>query len=611
MGGPSLGDKNMATSVPPSMRIADRSLAAICAATLPLCALVIWPVVEMGVCDEWSYAKTVQILARTGHVVYNGWATAILGWQLYLGALFVKLFGFSFTVIRLSMLPVAMATAWIAHRTLVRAGINQWNATVGVLVFVLSPLFLPLSVTFMTDVPGLFSIILCLYACLRALQADTDDASLRWLCFAAVSNALTGMVRQTSWLGVLIMVPSTLWLLRHRKGLLVGGAAIYLASIVFIYSVLRWFHHQPYSVPELLIKKSIWSPVHGMWVLLLTLPEVACLLLPVLLFFIPAVPFRQRRAVAVLSVCSLLVVAYLFVVAHRDQEWLMPNFWMGSYVSYYGIMYFVPPHGTPPAVLGFGVRLVLTCLAALSAISFLTVVLLSARRQRNDPLKPDSVGWRQLFVLFAPFTLVYFALLLPRATFSLIFDRYLLAPLFLALIVMLRGYQERVKTHLPAATLAAIALYAAFGIAGTHDAFAMRRAYLAAVQELRSAGVPPTAIDGGWEYNGWNQIELSHFINDPKIPVLPGDRFMPLVGKHTFGICRPDFLNEFAAIWPRYGLAVSPTECHGSAGFPPVQYHTWLAPHLNTLYIVKIGRPDQPYRPESSEGSSEASVAPR
>jgi hypothetical protein len=589
--------------------VTNRLLAPACALTLPLCALAMWPVVEMGICDEFSYAKTVQILARTGRVVYNGWSSSVLGWQLYLGALFVKLFGFSFTAVRLSMLLVAMATAWIAHRTLVRAGINEWNATVGVLIFVLSPLFLPLSVTFMTDLPGLFSILVCLYACLRALQAETDEASLHWLCFAAVSNALTGTVRQISWLGLLVMVPSTLWLLRRRKGLLIGGAAIYLASVIFIYSVLHWFHHQPYSVeaytvPEPLIQRSAGSPVHGVGVLLLSVPEIAGLLLPVLLFFIPGVPFRHRRAVAVLGACSLLVVIYLFALAHRSGYWLMPFFWMGSYVSQFGIMNFDPPYGRSTAVLGFGIRLAWTFLAALGAICFITVALLSARRETTAPSKSNHVSWRELFVLFVPFTLAYYALLLPRTSYSLIFDRFFLAPLFLVLIPVLRCYQERVKTHLPAAIFAPIGLFAAFGIAGTHDAFVMRRAYLAAVQELRSAGVSLTAIDGGWEYNAWNQLELSRYVNDPKIPVLPGDRFRPLLDKTSFGICRPDFLNEFAAIWPRYGLAVSPTDCRGSAGLPPVQYHTWLAPHLNTLYIVKIGRPNQTSRPESPGGSA-------
>ena len=180
------------------MRIATSSRfpAIACALTLPLCALAIRPVVEMGVMDDWSYIRTVQALAHTGHIVYNGWSASILGWQLYLGALFARLFGDSFTIIRLSTLLVAMMTAYLTQRTLVRAGICEWNATIGTLGLVLSPVFLSVTFSFMTDISGLFCIVLCLYACLRALQAETDRAALAWICFAAISNALGGTVRQ-------------------------------------------------------------------------------------------------------------------------------------------------------------------------------------------------------------------------------------------------------------------------------------------------------------------------------------------------------------------------------------------------------------------------------
>lgn len=95
-----------------------------------LCYVVIRPYGEIGIDDEWSYVKMAQVFAQTGHIVYNGWPTAMLGWQLYLGAAFIKLFGFSFTTVRLSILPIGMLTAFLLQRSLVRTGLNEWNATV-------------------------------------------------------------------------------------------------------------------------------------------------------------------------------------------------------------------------------------------------------------------------------------------------------------------------------------------------------------------------------------------------------------------------------------------------------------------------------------------------
>ena len=562
-----------------------------CAFVVLLSALVIWPVVELGVNDEWSYVKTVQVLAQTGHIVYNGWSAAILGWQLYLGALFVKLFGFSFTTIRLSMLVVSIATAFLSHRVMVLCGINDWNATAGTLALVLSPLFLPLGMTFMTDVPGFFCIVLCFYACLRALQAETDNAAIAWICFAAVTNAIGGTVRQIAWLGVLVMVPSTLWLLRRRPRLIAVGAFIYVACIAFIYGALRWFHLQPNSVREGLIQGTLTprTPFHAIWTLLFSVPELALLLLPLLLCFVPAVPLRNRRAVQLLAAGGLAWVAFASVVAYRQQQdWILPYF--SSYISVYGIMQVDLPHGTTPVVLNYGSRLVLTCLTALAMICFVAVV---AVRERTGPTTPASVlnsrsciSWRDLGVLLVPVTLSYFVLLLPRAAFQTIYDRYFLPLMLLAMIPVLRCYQERVQPRLPVAVALPIALYAAFAVAGTHDYFSRARASQAAIRELRSRGIPPLAIDGGWEYNGWNQIEQANFIHETRTPALPLDH-----SKNSFGACRPQSFAWFPVLRPRFGLATSEADCLGSAGFAPVQYHTWLGPHDRAIYIVKVGRP--------------------
>src|SRR6185503_12459313 len=73
------------------------------------------PYAEMGFIDDWSYVKTAFEYARTGHFVYNGWATAMLGWQIPWGAVFLKLFGYSFTAARLSMLPIDFASVWLFY----------------------------------------------------------------------------------------------------------------------------------------------------------------------------------------------------------------------------------------------------------------------------------------------------------------------------------------------------------------------------------------------------------------------------------------------------------------------------------------------------------------
>ena len=563
--------------------------AILCALTLPLAALAIHPVVEMGLYDDWSYIKTVQILAQTGHVVYNGWATAMLGWQLYLGAMFVKLFGFSFTVVRASILPIAMATAFLTQRTMVRAGINEWNASLGTLALVLSPLFLPLAFTFMTDITGLFCIVLCLYACLRALQAQTDRAALAWICFAAVSNAIGGTVRQIAWLGVLVMIPSTLWLLRRRQRFLFVGGLLYFICVAFIFASLHWYSQQPYSVPEPLLRDRVTlrSVIRVPINLVRGGLNTSVFLLPVLLPFIPELRRSNRRSVLIFASANVLFVLFCLVQAHLRMlhYWLAP--FLGDNVSIHGLMYDDSIHGRP-ILLPPGLQVVVTVLVFASLLAFaLLLVHIKELHHASEP--PPTISWHRLGVLIVPFMAAYVVLLMPRAATWVFWDRYFLPIQWVGLIPILRFYQERLRSRLPALTLLPIAVFAAFSIAGTHDLFALFRARLALTDQLRSAGVPRTAIDAGFEYDGWNQIEETGFINDPQIHLPPGVHFS--FPKTSFDVCRPSMLGYFSALSVRYGVSYKPTDCLGAAEFAPVTARTWLGPRHTTLYIVKIGDP--------------------
>src|SRR5580693_8622641 len=144
-----------------------RMPAILCATIFALCEMLSRPYAEMGVSDDWSYVRTAQLLGETGHIHYNGWATAMIGWQLYPAAALLKLLGFSFTAARLSTFLVAILTTFLIQRSFVRAGIDEQNATIGTLAIVLTPLYMALSATFMTDVQGLFAVVICFYSCLR------------------------------------------------------------------------------------------------------------------------------------------------------------------------------------------------------------------------------------------------------------------------------------------------------------------------------------------------------------------------------------------------------------------------------------------------------------
>ena len=239
-------------SVAVSRESTSRLDAALCGLLVGVCIVTVWPFCGGPFSDDFSYTKTALDFARSGQFHYNGWATAMVGWQAIWGALFIKLFGFSFNVVRLSLLPFAMLNAYFFHQVLIQFGLSARNAIFGTLTLCLSPLCFLLSTSFMTDLTGLFAVILCLYMCQRAIRAATGAGTVAWLVTAALLNVVTGSVRQTSWLGALVVVPSATWYLRRRANVLVAGIVTTVLSAAVIAACMHWVNGQLYFQPEAL-----------------------------------------------------------------------------------------------------------------------------------------------------------------------------------------------------------------------------------------------------------------------------------------------------------------------------------------------------------------------
>ena len=564
--------------------------ALLCSVAVLPCELISRPYTTMGVGDDGPYILMARTLATTGHIVYNGWASPMLTCQLYLGAAFIKLFGFSFTTVRMSTLLVAVVMAFLLQRTLVRAGINERNATLGTLALVLSPMYLMLSVTFMSDITGLFAILVCLYGCLRALQSTTDRSTIAWLCFAIATNVLFGTSRQIAWLGTLVMVPSTLWLLRSRRRVLIAGAAATLAGVLSIFACMQWLKHQRYIIPvPLLVSPFPLKQAFGQLGLLLL--DSPFLILPIIAPFLPEVRKSRPRIIAALSV---LLLGFLFLATYPSHlrgyfsPLLEPTGGLGSWVTVHGIIeVFVLP-GRAPLFLSPAVQVVLT----IASLGGLLGLLLSLVRPVPPLVSSPGTSWRQLALLVAPFSAAYCLLLFANTgTSHIIYDRYALGLLVAALPCLVRYYQERIQPRLPTVTILLIAIMAAYAIASTHNTFALARARVALANELQAAGLPDTSFNGSWETN--LDVELRHadHINNPQLGT-PEDGYTP-VAPPPAGPCQMSWYDKTPHIHPLYSVSFDPDACYGPAPFAPVHYSRWPYRTPGTLYVVRYVSPSK------------------
>jgi hypothetical protein len=575
--------------------------ALLCALSVLLCELIARPFANMSVCDDGPYILMAQHLAATGHIAYNGGATAMLGWQLYLGAALIKLFGFSFTAVRSSTVLVAMAMAFLLQRIMVRSGITERNATLGTLALVLSPLSLMLSATYMTDITGLFAVIICLYSCIRALQASTTRATIAWLVFAVITNALCGTSRQIAWLGILVMLPSTLWLLLaqrrafpEQRRIFVAGFAATLTGVVFFFACMHWFSRQPYILPEPLLPKSF--PIaYTLGTIATFYLDLPFLLLALFALFLPQLRSLRPRILALLA---LIAAGYLFLATYpshlRGRFPLAPTLHNGNWVSVHGIYEGVVSlsdwHSQTPIFLNTPTCVLLT-LVSLGGLLGLIVSLRRTRKTPTNATTHNTLTWHQLTILLAPFTLAYMLLLLPRST-GLLFDRYALELLLVAAIFLVRYYQDRIHPQLPFATTLLVAVMAIYAIATTHNMFSLDRARVALAAELNANGVPDTSVDNGWEYNFDVEIHQTGYINDARI-LRPAHAYRPTPPPPP-GICQMLWYDATPHIHPLYGISFQPNVCNGPAPFAPVHYSRWLAPSPGTLYVVHYTAPTKP-----------------
>ncbi len=567
--------------------------ALLCGLLLATCVLITWPIAEIGINDDWSYIWSAHRLAQTGHIVYDGWTTSMLGWQLYLGALAEKLFGFSFTGVRAPMLFVAVATAVLLQRLLVRFGLSDANAVFGTLLFVLCPIFLPLSFSFMGDVPGLFCLFLCFYSCARALAARTEARAAGWLTFAALTNIAGGTVRQIAWLGVLLIIPSTVWLLRRSKLIVGVGIGLWLTGIVSVAWLLHWAASQPFFIHEPLIAHAL--GLHEVMRLAAWLAsqaaELCLLLLPLSAAFAWSFPWKQpryRRTAAACAAVAVGLTGLLMVSAHIRHHWLLPFSigYSGNYVSAEGLLEVPGVLGTRPDILPIPVRAVITFVTFLCAACACAVLLLVRPGVRGQARQPE-LPTRSLLMLLLPYTAAYALLTGMRLLF---YDRYLLPLLFVAIVLLLRWHQQHTARSLPWPAAATLALFAVFSVSTMHDLFAAERARAGAAREVVAAGHPRTALHAGYEYDGWTQLEVSGYVNDERLSN-PPSAYKPAAAVNQYG-CSFWFSDHTPSIHARYGLSSEPAGCAGLAPFASIAVDTWLPPYGQKVYVLRMPQPE-------------------
>jgi len=555
----------------------------LCMGITALAMLLAWPLGEIGYADDFAYAHVALRLAQTGHFLYNGWEFAMLLSHAWWGALFIRLFGFSFTCLRLSTIPFALGAVGMCYLLVRRAGLNPFSASLVTLTLGLSPLFVPLSITYMTDIPCLFFTLASLYSLSRAAEEGSSSRGYAWIAFGAALGFIGGTGRQVVWLVPLVVLPYLAWVKRRQLGFAIASVLAWALVIGGVGGVSAWANRQPYLCQQLSVlnelKLALKHPVAEA-------SFTARLALMLFLMVLPAaVPLVWRTAVDTWHGTRLrqvfvgtLFLGLICVIFVHPSLASIP--WLYCTLNWQGINGQAPLPGRP-IVLTKPIRAVVA-MAVYGSICLLAGEIprlrILTRRAVNFLSRPPETQFA--LAAMSLFSVVYFVLLVLRPTEIDVFDRYLLPLMPCAAAILLIWFQadnqepERMKRLVMPVAWTVLAVLASYAVLSTQDFWSLARARVAATKRLEAAGIPRTAIDAGMEYDGWSQLLLTGQINNRWMTNPPG-AYRPGLG------ITPD-------VKPVYRLEYRPTSDSTPTEFGTVPYFSLLPPFHKQVSIDRI-----------------------
>jgi len=555
--------------------MSDLRNALLCGLAVVIAIALTVPISESPFNDDFSYSYTVKRLLQTHALTYNGWASASLIAQAYWGLIWVKAFGFSLTVLRFSTLPLAAGAVSICCLLARGAGLQPRFAVFASLMLGLSPLYLPQACSFMTDAPGLFCIMLSMYAMIRAIESARSRSVLAWLAMGLIVGFIGGTGRQIVWVVPLVLAPYLAWLRRDNAIVFRSAIAGWMLVFAGVLLTLHWFHHQPYSIPENSIRSDLRSAWHHKGHFIFSVLAIGLTLIWVILPAFWGV-FRNWNAARAL-VAVVLFIGPAIILPRRPHYAVAP--WIGNTLDPRGVLGKDELSGDRPIAMPLMVRIVFAIAVFAVACVLVADLLLSfsrpftaVRRMVRFMLFPRQS--QAVIPAMLLFSAAYFALLMPRCATDMVYDRYLLPIMPCVLFPILSGYQRRGENRIPLAVKLLFGVYTLYAIAITQDITAMGRARCTAVNRLlndHQANIQPTQIDGGFEYNYLTQLETIGYINDGRIR-LPRNAFK-------------DGLGPTYAIQPLYRLELTPAADTTPTPFGYVSYFSYLYPLHRRIYI--------------------------
>jgi Dolichyl-phosphate-mannose-protein mannosyltransferase len=439
-------------------------------------AIVVAPLRDVPIVDDWTYAWSVDHLLRTGALRIAEISSVYPVLQVLWGALVAKIFGFSFGILRLSTVVIAVGGCWALYLTLRELRCGPVWSLLGALALAVHPVYFAFAFSFMTDVPAT---ALTLASIMFAVQAIARDRPIRlWAANAFAVAAF--LVRATAGVIPFVLLMVVDWRRRDRArwaAPILAGLATIVAAWVAVHRLFGSLGPEAGRLEQLEWLTLVLPQNYLEWNFGV-LWQAAVAFAPLL---IAAACTRRWPRIALLAAG----IAASLWLAFRHLPATLPDWDTWSLQDVGGGRVLIL--GTPEtSAWSERVRPVVLGLGMINGAALLMSIVSSAAERRRAVALVLALGAVNLAVINALW---------------LYNDRYYL-PLAPTIACAAALWAARVRAPALVASVL-LALLWVVAVTGTRDMLDVNQTVARAAADLEAAGVPAWDIDAGWALNCW------------------------------------------------------------------------------------------------------------
>lgn len=467
--------------------------------------LFISPIGEFALNDDWVHTEIMKHWVDSGEFRMNPFSGPTFYVPIMYGAVLTKIFGFSFSMFRISTLVLGILTLILFYKLATEITQKPRMSFYATLLLWCNPIFYSLTFTYMTDIPGLFLIIAGLFSYLLGFKQKNP-----WCFLLGSVLAIIGMyTRQTN---ILILAAAGLFSLTQLKHIkfrhLLWSFGIPLLAGAGIYYSLHIHHLLPESLDthnilggkKLILKNALWWTYYTfMYMGFFALPFAAA-------WFVKNIRFWKHKLFTAYSSLSIILMLIIRQVAEQQFPYVSNIFNIYTLGPVQGTLYGAATPMVPSMYWG-----ILTLFVAASSGWVLSVVHTYIKKQFEEKNnKPEY-----LLYIFA------FLFTLPILIF-ISFDRYFL-PLFAILAILIATTLKESEFSKPILYISLI-VFMIFNITQTKFYLKLNELRWETTNEIfLTSELPIHAIDGGYEWNGMYSYWSANAAKESGITHGPGN----------------------------------------------------------------------------------------